>query len=77
MPSWGYHLLIEEPDAAVPVLVKALHDGNSKTRACAAAALGKMGPAAQKATEALEAAAKDPDLSVRDAAARSLKQVRQ
>lgn len=77
MPSWGYHLLIEEPDAAVPVLVKALRDGNSKTRACAAAALGKMGPAAQKATEALEAAAKDPDLSVRDAAARSLKQVRQ
>jgi HEAT repeat protein len=76
VPSWGYRLLAEQPDAAVPVLTKALAEGTPKARARVAAALGRMGPAARGAVKALEAAAKDPDPVVRHAAARSLDQIR-
>jgi HEAT repeat protein len=76
VPSWGYRLLAEQPDDVIPVLVKALADGKTEARARAAAALGRMGPPARGAVNALEAAAKDPDQLVRNAATRSLEQIR-
>lgn len=61
---------------AVPVLVRALDDGDFSVRAAASRALGAIGPAASDALPALVNAMHDPDAAVREAAGRALKQIR-
>jgi HEAT repeat protein len=77
-----------EAKAAVPALIKALgtFPGGSPplegpqryyadTRSVAAEALGAIGPGAREAVPALRKALKDPDPSVRSAAAEALKRI--
>ena len=56
------HDLIVAGGEAVPTLVKALQEGNAAVRLLAAQVLGEIGPAAQEAVPALEAALPDPSL---------------
>ena len=61
---------------AVPGLVEALGDETGAYRACAAMALGKIGPEAKEAVPALtRIAAGDPDVGVRQRAAEALGQI--
>jgi HEAT repeat protein len=59
----------------VPDLTGALDDGNEYVRAQAARALGRMGPAADPAADALQRAMNDPDKNVRREARAALKQI--
>jgi HEAT repeat protein len=56
------HDLIAAGQAAVPALVKALEEGSPTLRLHAAQILGEIGPPAQEAVAALEAARPDPVL---------------
>jgi hypothetical protein len=62
--------------AVLPVLTRALADGDAKVRASAAEALGSVGPAAQAVSGDLEKALKDADAAVRKAAAAALAKIR-
>jgi HEAT repeat protein len=64
-----------DEEAVVPALAGALRDENYYVRRDAAAALGKMGPAARLAAPSLVAALNDKERSVRKAAAEALKKV--
>ena len=61
--------------AAVGALIAALTDGHWTVRRRAAEALGRIGPAASGAAEALRAAAGDQDHDVRVAAKAALARV--
>lgn len=60
---------------SVPVLVRALDDANSRTRALAAIALGKIGAGAIDAIPALLKAVDDPEVIVRRRAEAALKDI--
>jgi len=64
------------PARVVPGLVVALDDVDPLVRAAAATVLGRLGPAASGATDALERAANDTDREVRAVATQSLRAVR-
>jgi HEAT repeat protein len=64
------------PARVVPGLVVALDDVDPLVRAAAATVLGRLGPAASGATDALERAATDTDREVRAVATQSLRAVR-
>src|SRR5262249_14256905 len=60
---------------ALPVLMQGLQNPNANVRRGAAEALGTLGPAARAAKGQLQAASKDSDDSVREAAAAALKRI--
>ena len=60
---------------AVPALVLALKDADSRLRAQAAVALGEIGPVASESVPALKQALGDWDLNVRDAARAALERI--
>lgn len=62
--------------AAVPELIKWTGDSSSRVRACAAYALGQVGPAAKPAAEALTNLLKDEDPVVRRYAVRAIGAIR-
>jgi HEAT repeat protein len=64
------------PARVVPGLVVALDDVDPLVRAAAATVLGRLGPEASGATDALERAATDTDREVRAVATQSLRAVR-
>jgi HEAT repeat protein len=53
---------------AVPTLVGLLSHATPQVRALAARTLGRIGPAAKEAKSALEAARRDPNVAVQNAA---------
>jgi HEAT repeat protein/lysophospholipase L1-like esterase len=65
---------IEAPEAVRP-LMRALHDPDDHVRVHAARALGKLGPLARAAADALTAASGDPNTDVRQEAARALQRI--
>ncbi|HEV3168526.1 MAG TPA: HEAT repeat domain-containing protein [Isosphaeraceae bacterium] len=65
-----------ESQVAVPVLIEMLQKGSAPLRPGAAAALGHLGRAAATALPALEAAMKDPNQGLRDAAAKAQERIR-
>jgi HEAT repeat protein len=60
---------------AIPVLMKMLHDPQSRCRQAAADALGTMGRDAMDCVPALEVLQNDANLGVRDAAAKALEHI--
>lgn len=60
----------------LPVLVRGLEDPLPQTRQVAAEALAKLGPLANEAVSALEAASKDDDEAVRQASLHALRTIR-
>ncbi len=56
----------------LPLLVEALRSGDAATRVQAARDLGRLGPLAHEALEALRAATQDPEGRVREAAAQAI-----
>jgi HEAT repeat protein len=61
----------------LPALIGALHDSDALIRADAVLALAKLGPEAKRAVPDLEALAqRDPDVKVRDNAAKLLEKLR-
>jgi HEAT repeat protein len=75
-PSWAYHLLREHRQPVLALLLDKLKGDDPAQRRRAARTLGRMGSSAQSAEAALSEAAKDPDPSVRSAAAQALKMIR-
>lgn len=65
-----------QSDAAVPMLTSALADIDPIVRRAAVDALGKLGPTARVAEDALTARADDPDADVQSAAGQALAAVR-
>ncbi len=68
------HLLLE-PEVVVPVLAGLLQDRNATVRFSAVLALGDYGAAARPAVPALKTALQDPDKSITNQAAISLKKI--
>jgi HEAT repeat protein len=62
---------------ALPALVEALEDPAPELAQWAALALGRMGPAAASAVEALERASESANRVVANAASQALRQVQQ
>ncbi len=62
-------------DSIIPEWIQALRDESSQIRAGAAEALGFWGPKAASAVDALRKCLKDPDATVRSAAASAIEQI--
>jgi HEAT repeat protein len=62
IPSWGYQILIDYPEVALPILEDALKGESPAARSAAIKALGQMGKAAAPARKMIEEARKGADL---------------
>lgn len=64
-----------EATKIIPALIEALHDKSDGVRTSAAIGLGTFGKQAKDAVPALETAAHDPDVRVREAAEEALSRI--